>query len=70
MLRAANLDGNPGGGFIRFSLTAAQLNIASNVSTGDSIEVVIIAMSIADKMLKWWDSGVVKIQVFLGKKKT
>ena len=41
VLRAANLDGSPGGGFIRFSLTAAQLNLASNVSTGDSIEVVI-----------------------------
>ena len=40
-LTAADLDGNPGGSFIRFSLTAAQLNLASNVSTGDSIEVVI-----------------------------
>ena len=28
-------------GFIRFTITAAQLNLASNVSTGDSIEVVI-----------------------------
>ena len=35
------MDGTPGGGFIRFDLTAAQLNLASNVSTGDSIEVVI-----------------------------
>ena len=41
VLRAANISGTPGGGFIRFDLTAAQLNIASNVSTGDSIEVVI-----------------------------
>ena len=41
VLRAANLDGTPGGSFIRFSLTSAQLNIASNVSTGNTIEVLI-----------------------------
>ena len=40
-LTAANLDGDPGGSFIRFSLTTVQLNLASNVSTGNSIEVVI-----------------------------
>ena len=40
-LTAADLDGDPGGSFIRFSLTTVQLNLASNVSTGDTIEVVI-----------------------------
>ena len=39
VLTASELDGNPGGGFIRFSLTADQITIINNISTGSAIEV-------------------------------
>ena len=41
VLTAAELDGTPGGGFIRFSLTPAQLDTVNNVAPGSRILVVI-----------------------------
>ena len=41
VLTATEQDGTPGGGFIRFSLTPAQLQIANTVSVGHRIAVVI-----------------------------
>ena len=41
VLTSAEQDGNPGGGFIRFSLTPAQLQIANTVFVGARIMVVI-----------------------------
>ena len=40
VLTSAEQDGTPGGGFIRFSLTAEQLQIANTVSVGHRILVV------------------------------
>ena len=41
VLTSAEQDGTPGGGFIRFDLTPAQLQIANTVSVGHRILVVI-----------------------------
>ena len=41
VLTSGEQDGNPGGGFIRFSLTPAQIQIVNTVSVGARIMVVI-----------------------------
>ena len=41
VLTSAEQDGTPGGGFIRFSLTPAQLTIVNTVTVGHRIQVVI-----------------------------
>ena len=41
VLAAGDLDGTPGGNFIRFSLTPAQIQIVNTVSVGHRIAVVI-----------------------------
>ena len=41
VLTSADLDGTPGGSFIRFSLTSGELSTAANVSRDDEIKVFI-----------------------------